>query len=280
MTTVAISAADVNKLRKQTGAGMMDCKKALTEAQGDFDKAIDYLRKKGQKVASNRADRAASEGMVLASVTTDGKYGALIALNCETDFVAKNDDFVKFGTSILDAAVENKPSDLNQLLGLSVDGAPIKDKVVDMMGKIGEKLEVSVFENLSGNKVVAYNHPGNRLASMVELSSDEPSEIDEIGKNVAMQIAAMNPVAVDKDQVDAETINREIEIGKDQARQEGKPEAMLDKIATGKLNKFYKENTLLNQNFIKEDKKTVKQYLDDAHKGLTVNSFKRVQLGS
>ncbi|MBT8196265.1 MAG: elongation factor Ts [Bacteroidia bacterium] len=280
MTTVAISAADVNKLRKQTGAGMMDCKKALVEASGDFEKAIDYLRKKGQKVASNRADRAASEGMVLASVTTDGKHGAMIALNCETDFVAKNDDFVQFGTSILNAAVENKPADLNQLLDLSLDGASIKDKVVDMMGKIGEKLEVSVYENLCGEKVVAYNHPGNKLASLVVLSSNEPSEIDEIGKNVAMQIAAMNPVAVDKDQVDQDTINREIEIGKDQARQEGKPEEMLEKIATGKLNKFFKESTLLNQGFIKEDKKTVKQYLDDCHKGLTVNSFKRIQLGA
>lgn len=280
MTTVTISAADVNKLRKQTGAGMMDCKKALMEAQGDFEKAIDYLRKKGQKVASNRADRAASEGMVIASVTGDGKYGAMIALNCETDFVAKNDDFVQFGTAILDAAIENKPADLNQLLELSVDGTPIKDKVVDMMGKIGEKLEVSIFENVSGDKVIAYNHPGNKLASLVALSSSEPGNIDEIGKNVAMQVAAMNPVAVDKDQVDQETINREIEIGKEQAKQDGKPEAMLEKIAMGKLNKFYKENTLLNQNFIKEDKKTVLQYLDGEHKGLTVISFKRVQLGA
>lgn len=280
MATVAISAADVNKLRKQTGAGMMDCKKALMEANGDFEQAIDNLRKKGQKVASNRADRSASEGMVIATTTADGTTGALITLNCETDFVAKNEEFIQFGTSILNAAIENKPSDVNQLLELPLDGTTISNKIVDMMGKIGEKLEVSAYELLSGAKVIAYNHPGNRLASLVVLSSNAPSNIDEIGKNVAMQIAAMAPVAVDKDDVDQEMINREIEIGKEQARQEGKPEEMLEKIATGKLNKFFKESTLLNQAYIKEDKMTVRQYLDEAQKGLTVNSFKRIQLGS
>ena len=280
MTTVTISAADVNKLRKQTGAGMMDCKKALLEANGDFEQAIDNLRKKGQKVATNRADRSASEGMIIATVASDGTAGALITLNCETDFVAKNEEFIQFGTSILNAAIENKPSDINQLLELPLDGSTVSNKIVDMMGKIGEKLEISAYELLSGPKVIAYNHPGNRLASLVVLSSNEPSNIDEIGKNVAMQIAAMAPVAVDKDDVDQDMVNREIEIGKEQARQEGKPEEMLEKIAAGKLNQFFKESTLLNQGYIKEDKKTVKQYLDDSHKGLTVNSFKRIQLGS
>jgi elongation factor Ts len=277
MSTATITAADVNKLRQMTGAGMMDCKKALAEAEGDFEKAIDNLRKKGQKVAANRADREAKEGYILASTNADATKGYLVAVSCETDFVAKNQDFVTFVESILNVAKTNNPSDVEALKALPLDGVTVNDKIFDMVGKIGEKIELTRYEMIEAPKVVAYNHPGNRLASMVGLSSANAPEAT--GKDVAMQIAAMNPVAVDKGDVDASTIERELEIAKDVIRQEGKPEEMVEKIAAGKLNKFYQENTLLNQDFIKEDKKTVRQYLDGIEKGLTVNMFKRVQIG-
>jgi elongation factor Ts len=277
MSTATISAADVNKLRQMTGAGMMDCKKALAEAEGDFEKAIDYLRKKGQKVAANRADREAKEGYILAQTNAEGTKGYLVAISCETDFVAKNQDFVNFAQGILDVAMANSPADADALKALPFDGATVNDKIFDMVGKIGEKIELSRYEMISAAKVIAYNHPGNRLASMVGLSSASAPE--NAGKDVAMQIAAMNPVAIDKDDVDSATIERELEIAKEVIRQEGKPEEMVEKIAAGKLNKFYQENTLLNQNFVKEDKKTVRQYLDSVEKGLTVSVFKRVQIG-
>lgn len=276
-TTVSISAADVNKLRQMTGAGMMDCKKALTEANGDFEKAIDELRKKGQKVAANRADREAKEGYILAKVSADNTKGYLVAVSCETDFVAKNQDFVNFVENVLNIAIQNNPADAEALKALSMDGVTIGDKLFDMIGKIGEKLEIARYEMIEAPRVVVYNHPGNKLASMVGLSSATAPEA--AAKDVAMQIAAMNPVAVDKDDVDTATIERELEIAKDVIRQEGKPEEMVEKIAQGKLNKFFQENTLLNQAFIKEDKKTVRQYLDGVEKGLTVKVFKRVQLG-
>jgi elongation factor Ts len=276
-TTATITAADVNKLRQITGAGMMDCKKALAESGGDFDKAVDYLRKKGQKVAANRADREAKEGYIIAKTSSDNTTGYLISLSCETDFVAKNQDFVNFAESILNAAMSNNPADVEGLKALTIDGATINDKLFDMIGKIGEKIELSAFEKITAPKVVVYNHPGNRLASMVGLSSATASA--DAGKDVAMQIAAMNPVAIDKGDVDASVIERELEIAKEQIRAEGKPEDMVEKIAQGKLNKFYQESTLLNQAFIKEDKKSVKQYLDGVEKGLTVTVFKRVQLG-
>jgi elongation factor Ts len=277
MSTATISAADVNKLRQMTGAGMMDCKKALAEAEGDFEKAIDYLRKKGQKVAANRADREAKEGYILAQTNAEGTKGYLVAISCETDFVAKNQDFVNFAQGILDVAMANSPADADALKALPFDGATVNDKIFDMVGKIGEKIELSRYEMISAAKVIAYNHPGNRLASMVGLSSASAPE--NAGKDVAMQIAAMNPVAIDKDDVDSATIERELEIAKEVIRQEGKPEEMVEKIAAGKLNKFYQESTLLNQNFVKEDKKTVRQYLDSVEKGLTVSVFKRVQIG-
>jgi elongation factor Ts len=277
MSTATITAADVNKLRQMTGAGMMDCKKALAEAEGDFEKAIDNLRKKGQKVAANRADREAKEGYILASTNADATKGYLVAVSCETDFVAKNQDFVTFVESILNVAMTNNPSDVEALKALPLDGVTVNDKIFDMVGKIGEKIELTRYEMIEAPKVIAYNHPGNRLASMVGLSSATAPEAT--GKDVAMQIAAMNPVAVDKDDVDSSIIERELEIAKDVIRQEGKPEEMVEKIAAGKLNKFYQENTLLNQDFIKEDKKTVRQYLDGIEKGLTVNMFKRVQIG-
>jgi elongation factor Ts len=276
-TTATITAADVNKLRQMTGAGMMDCKKALAEANGDFEQAIDYLRKKGQKVAANRADREAKEGYILAQVNAANNKGYLVSISCETDFVAKNADFVKFVEDVLNVAMQNNPTDGEALKALTLDGLTITEKLFEMIGKIGEKIELARYEVVEAPMVVAYNHPGNKLASMVGLSS--ASAPASAGKDVAMQIAAMNPVAIDKDDVDTATLERELEIAKDQIRAEGKPEEMVEKIAQGKLNKFFQENTLLNQAFIKEDKKSVRQYLDGIEKGLTVSVFKRVQLG-
>ncbi|MBK5283996.1 MAG: elongation factor Ts [Bacteroidia bacterium] len=278
MTTITITSADVNKLRQQTGAGMMDCKKALMEANGDFEAAIDYLRKKGQKVAVNRSDKEAKEGYVFARTTSDGKRGAIIMLNCETDFVAKNQDFVSFGESILNAAIENNPKTVDDLKTLSINGKTITDLLFDQIGKIGEKIDLSKYESVEASKVIVYNHPGNRLSTVVGFSS--PAVSDETGKDVAMQVAAMAPVAIDKEDVDKEMIEREIEIGKEQARNEGKPEAMLEKIALGKLNKFYSESTLLNQAFIKDEKKTIRQLLKDVQDGLTVTIFRRYKLGN
>jgi elongation factor Ts len=276
-TTISISAADVNKLRQITGAGMMDCKKALLEAQGDFEKAIDELRKKGQKVAANRADREAKEGYAIARTNAEGTKGWLIALSCETDFVAKSSDFIRFAEDVLQISIQNNPSSIEALKALPMEGVTVGDKLIDLVGKIGEKIDITSLEILEAPRVVVYIHPGNKVVAMVGLSS--ASQTEEAGKNIAMQIAAMNPVAIDKDDVDPKTLEREIEIGKEQARAEGKPENMIEKIAMGKLNKFYQESTLLNQSYIKEDKKTVRQYLDGFEKGLTVTAFKRVQLG-
>jgi len=279
MSTVTISAAEVNKLRQQTGAGMMDCKKALVESNGDFEAAVDYLRKKGQKVANNRSDRDAKEGLVLGKVAADNKKGVLLVLNCETDFVAINKDFIAFGEELLTLAVNTNSNTIDELSNQTIDGVKVSDKMFDMIGKIGEKIEVSQLEVVSGNYVVVYNHPGNKLTSMVAFSG-APNGIDEVGKGVAMQIAAMAPIAIDKGDVDTETLNREIEIAKEQARQEGKPENMLEKIAEGKLNKFYKENTLLGQTYIRDEKVSVAQLLDNTEKGLTATAFKRVKLGA
>ncbi|WP_395808485.1 translation elongation factor Ts [Daejeonella sp.] len=279
MSTVQITAADVNKLRQQTGAGMMDCKKALTEANGDFEAAIDNLRKKGAKVAASRQDRESNEGVVIAKTTADGKRGVVVEFNCETDFVAKNADFVAFANSIADLAIEKNPSSLEQLLELDLNGEKLADTIISQIGKIGEKVGVSKFENVTGEKVIAYIHGNFRLGVLVALSSN-PASADEVGKDVAMQIAAMNPVAIDKGDVDSKTIERELEIAKDVIRAEGKPEEMVEKIAAGKLNKFYKDSTLLNQEFVKDSSKTVAQFLNDVEKGLTVSAFKRVQLGA
>jgi elongation factor Ts len=257
-----------------TGAGMMDCKKALTETNGDFEAAIDLLRKKGQKVAANRSDRDAKEGLIIAK--TNGSRGVLVSLNCETDFVAKNDDFGKVADSFAEIALNSAPADLAALLALPYEGATIGEKVIDLVGKIGEKIELSRYEQVSAAKVVAYNHPGNKLACIVAFNK---AVSDEIAKDVAMQVAAMAPVAVDKDDVDTTTLERELEIAREQVRAEGKPEDMVEKIAQGKLNKFYKESTLLNQEFIKDSKKTIRQYLQDADKELTVTAFKRIALG-
>ncbi len=278
MSTVTISAADVNKLRQQTGAGMMDCKKALTEANGDFESAVDILRKKGAKVAANRADRAASEGCVLSKVSADGKFGVVLSLNCETDFVAKNEGFVTLTTSILDLSLSNKIKSKDDLLNAKIGALSIADKLVEQTGVIGEKLEIGAYDFIESEAVSAYVHAGNRLATLVGLTKSGAENV-EAGRQVAMQVAAMNPVSVDEKSVPQDIIQRELEVGKEQAIAEGKPAEMAEKIAQGKLNKFYKESTLIHQEFIRDNKKTIKQFLTDTDKDLAVVSFKRVSLG-
>ena len=272
-----ITAQQVNELRKRTGAGMMDCKKALVETEGDMEKAIDVLRKKGQKVAAKRADRDASEGVVLSKVSGDLKYAATIMINCETDFVAKNTDFIAFAQSILDFAIENKAENIDVLNALILNGRTVDELITDQTGVIGEKIQLGRFEKVESESTYAYIHPGNRIATIAGFNKCGEN-LAEAGKNIVMQIAAMDPVALNKESVSEETTKREIEVGMDQARQEGKPEAMLEKIAMGKLNKFYKENTLLNQSFIKDSKKNVSQYLSDVEKDLTVTAFVRLAL--
>ena len=257
----------------------MDCKKALTEADGDFDKAVEILRKKGQKVSASRADRKTSEGVVFAKTSDDGSKGVVVAFTCETDFVAKNEDFVALGKEITDLAYNNNPTDIESLLALKAGDLTVAEKITEATGKIGEKLEVSSYEELGGEKVVTYIHSNKKLGVLVALKGANGSDVTEAGKDVAMQIAAMSPVAVDKDGVDPTIVEKEIEIGKEQARQEGKPENILEKIAMGKLNKFYKENTLLSQAFVKDSSQTIAQYLDSVQKGLTVSAFKRVVIG-
>ncbi|MBS9524990.1 elongation factor Ts [Litoribacter alkaliphilus] len=274
---MAITAQEVNKLRQMTGAGMMDCKKALTEAEGDFDKAVDILRKKGQKVSASRADRETKEGVVVTKVS--GEKGLILSLTCETDFVAKNEEFGAFANSIADLAEQNNVSTKEEILALPYESITVGEKIIEMTGKIGEKIDISHFEIVNGEAVVPYIHSNGKLGVLVALKNVNGTDVEEAGKDVAMQIAAMNPVAVDKDDVDSTVVEREIEVGKEQARQEGKPEEMLEKIALGKLNKFYKENTLLSQAFVKDNSKTISQYLDSVSKGLTVVDFKRISIG-
>lgn len=276
-----ITAADVNKLRKQTGAGMMDCKKALVEANGDFENAIDILRKKGQKVAAKRSDRDANEGLVIAKTTTDGKRAVMVVVNCETDFVAKNEDFGSFANTILDLAIEKSPASLDELKSLSYNGngITVADKITEQTGVIGEKIDVSAYEIVEAEQAIAYNHPGNKLAAIVGLNKAGGENIAEAGKQVAMQVAAMDPIAVNEDQVESSIIEREMAVGKEQALAEGKPAEMVDKIAEGKVKKYLKENTLLNQASIRDNKKTVSQSLNEVESGLTVTGFKRIMLG-
>ena len=276
---MAITAQDVNKLRQMTGAGMMDCKKALTEAEGDFEKAVELLRKKGQKVSASRADRETSEGVVFAKTNDTNSEGALIAFTCETDFVAKNEEFVALGNQIAELAFAQKPESIEALYAMSLGDLTVQEKIVEMTGKIGEKLEVKEIQVLSGDAVVPYIHSNSKVGVLVALQNTNGSNAEDAGKDVAMQIAAMNPVAVDKDGVDPAIVEKEIEIGKEQARQEGKPENIIEKIAMGKLNKFYKENTLLSQAFVKDNSQTIAQYLDSVSKGMTVSEFKRVSIG-
>lgn len=278
MSEVKISAKDVKALRDQTGAGMMDCKKALVEANGDFEAAIDILRKKGQKLSLKRAEREAKEGVAVALVSEDGTKGVALKLSCETDFVAKNQEFVDLTTRIATIALETFPASLEELLEQDIDGLTIKEKVVEQIGVIGEKLELADYHRLEAPQVATYIHMGNKAAVLVGLSLADEA-YNESGRDVAMQVAAMKPVAVDKDGVSQDLIAKEIEIGKEQARAQGKPEAMVEKIALGKLNKFFKENTLLKQAFVKDSKQSVEQYLKSQNPELTVTDFKHVKLG-
>jgi len=272
---MAITASDVNRLRQQTGAGMMDCKNALVESNGDFDSAIDILRKKGQKIAAKRGDNDAKEGLILAQTTADGKTGVMLTLNCETDFVAKNEGYVNFVQSIVDLALAKLPNTVEELKALSYDGKlSLEEKIIEQVGVVGEKLDLSAYATISAENVIAYNHPGNQLATLVGLNKSS-ADIAEAGRQVAMQIAAMNPIAINKDGVDAAVIEKEIEVGKDLAIQEGKPAEMAEKIAMGRLNKFFQENTLLSQAFVRDNKVTVEQFLNSTEKGLTVTTFKR-----
>jgi len=269
-----ISAADVMKLRKATGAGMMDCKVALAEADGDFNRAIEIIREKGKVIANKRADRDATEGAVLGKVA--GKKAGIIVLNCETDFVAKNQGFVELTERMLDIALASNASNLQEALALEMDGRTLAEHVLEQTGVIGEKIQLSYFEKIEAETVIAYIHPGNKLATVIGFNK---AGVDtQVAKDVAMQAAAMSPVAVDKDDVPAEVVAKELEIAKEKFRQEGKPEEMLDKIAMGALAKFYKDSTLLNQTFVKDGKITVKEYLASQDKGLTVTSFLRYAL--
>lgn len=277
--SVTISAAEINKLRQQTGAGMMDCRKALTETSGDFEAAIDWLRKQGQKVAAKRSDREANEGVVIAKTTADNKTGFIICVSCETDFVSKNADFVAFVQSIADAAVSNNVKSVEELNDVTINGAKVSDLINDKLAAIGEKIGIVSFERVEAPFVSAYIHGAYRIGVLLGLSK----EAAEAGKDVAMQIAAMNPVAVDADSVPSEVVERERAIVTDQIQQDpkmaGKPADMVAKIAEGKLNAFFKENTLLAQSFVKDNGKSVAEYLKSIDKDLTVTTFKRVAIG-
>jgi elongation factor Ts len=276
---MAISAADVNKLRQMTGSGMMDCKKALTEAGGDFEAAIDILRKAGQKVAAKRADNETNEGTVLIAISADGTNGKLVALACETEPVSKVADFTELASALLASAVANNVADKDALLASTLaDGRVAQEAMVELTGKIGEKITIAGYENVTSDQVVSYIHSNNKIGVLVAFANVQGTDVQEVGKDIAMQITAMKPVALDKDGVDSATIEREIEVGREQARAEGKPEAMLDKIAAGRLEKFYKESTLLNQQFVKDGSINIKQLLEQTQKGLTISSFKRIAL--
>jgi len=270
-----ISATDVNKLRKATGAGMMDCKKALVEAEGDFDTAVEVLRKKGQKVAANRADRDSSEGAVIARVNDDATVGVIVSVNCETDFVAKNESYVTLSNQLADVALAH--DSLDSFLAADFNGMSVAEKLTEQTGVIGEKIEIGGFERLEGTFIGSYIHAGNKIATLTSLSAVVDGAA-EAAKNVAMQAAAMNPIALNEEGVDAATVEKEIEIAKDQLRQEGKPEAMLDNIAKGKLKRFFKDNTLVNQAYIKDGKQSVNDYVKSVDAELTITGFKRVAL--
>jgi len=272
---VKITASEVNKLRQATGAGMMDCKKALVEAEGNFDKAVEVLRKKGQKVAANRADRASSEGAVLAKVNANQNVGVLVSLNCETDFVAKNESYLELANNLSDLALEH--DSLDSFLAAPFGGMTVAEKLIEQTGIIGEKIEIGGFKRIEAPFVGAYIHAGNKIAALVGLSA-AGDKSGEVAKNVAMQAAAMNPIALDEDGVDAAVVEKEIEIAKDQLRQEGKPEAMLENIAKGKLKRFFKDNTLINQDYIKDNKVSVAQYVKSEDASLSISSFERLAL--
>lgn len=275
---MAVSASDVNKLRQHTGAGMMDCKKALEESGGDFDEAVNYLRKKGQKVSAKRAEKEANEGRVEALTNKDQTEGVIIAVNCETDFVAKNDDFTNFVHNVAKAALQDAPSNIDELSGINVDGQPVSTQLEDQMAKIGEKITISSYDHLAAEYVVGYNHFGNQIGVLVGFNK-AGDHIKQAAQDIAMQIAAMSPLATDKDRIPQEAVDQELEVAKEQIRQEGKPDHLVDKIAQGKLKKFYQENALLEQEFVKDSKKTVRDFLAEVDKELEVTSFKRIAIG-
>jgi elongation factor Ts len=279
MSTVAITASDINNLRQATGAGMMDCRKALTESNGDFEAAIDWLRKQGQKIAAKRSDREAKEGVVIAQTTADHKTGMAICISCETDFVSKNADFVAFVQTIADAAIANNVHSADELNEASANGTKVAELINDKVAAMGEKIGISKFQRIDADYVASYIHGAYRMGVLVGLSA----EAAEAGKDLAMQIAAMNPVAIDPASVPAETIERERSIVTEQIKldpkMEGKPDEMIAKIAEGKLNAFFKENTLLAQPFVKDSSKTVGDYLKSVAADLKVSAFVRVALG-
>jgi elongation factor Ts len=275
---MSFTTADVVKLRKVTGAGMMDCKGALADADGNFERAVEIIREKGKLVANKRADRDAAEGVVLAKVSEDKKFGAIVVLNCETDFVAKNENFVAFADSILKAALENNADSLETVKSLNLNGRSIEAQVTEQTGVIGEKIELSYYNKINAETVVGYIHPGNKLSTLVGFN--KPGVEVQVTKDVAMQVAAMAPVAVDKDSVSQEVIEKELSIAKEKFRLEGKPEAMLDKIAQGALQKFFQDSTLLNQIYVKDGKITIKEFLSQNDKGLTVTAFDRYSLNA
>ena len=271
---MAVTMAEITHLRKMTGAGMMDCKNALNEAEGNFEKAIEIIRKKGQAVAAKREDREAAEGCVLAGIA--GEFAAIVAVKCETDFVAKGPDFIALTKSILNTALTNKPATVEALLAASIDGRSISDLIIDRIGITGEKMELGAYEYLSAPTTIAYIHPGNKLAAIVGFN--QPNVENQAAKDVAMQVAAMNPVSVTKETIPAGILEREKKIAREKAIEQGKPEAILDRIAEGALIKYYKDYTLLMQDFVKDSKITVDDYLKNQDKNLTVTDFKRVNL--
>jgi elongation factor Ts len=275
---MSFTTADVVKLRKSTGAGMMDCKNALADANGDFDRAVEIIREKGKLVASKRADREASEGVVLAKVSEDGKFGAVVVVNCETDFVAKNVNFVAFAESILNKAIENKAGSIDDLKAITIDGRTVEAHLTEQTGVIGEKIELSYYKNINAESVVSYIHPGNKLATLVGFNKSDVAI--QVAKDVAMQVAAMAPIAIDKDSIPAEVVAKEFEIAKEKYRLEGKPEAKLDMIAQGALNAWFKESTLLNQIYVKDGKITIREFLSQNDKTLTVTAFDRFSLNA
>jgi elongation factor Ts len=279
MSNVTISASDVNKLRQLTGAGMMDCKKALTETGGDFEAAVEWLRKKGQKVSEKRADREVNEGVAIAQVNADATIGVVLAVGCETDFVAKNDNYIQFAQSIADLALNNQPADKDALLALPLGDVTVAEAIAEQTGKIGEKIEITEYSLIEAASVTPYNHSNGKVSVLVGMNKSGDAVV-ETAKDVTMQIAAMSPIAIDKDDVPEEVKQREMEIGKEQARAEGKPEQILEKIAAGKLEAYFRDNTLLNQKFVKDNSKSIKDVLAGVDKELNVTAFKRIGLGS
>tara|TARA_Y100000590_G_scaffold187274_1_gene213377 strand:- start:1539 stop:2375 length:837 start_codon:yes stop_codon:yes gene_type:complete len=274
-----ISAKEVNELRQKTGSGMMDCKKALVQSEGDFNKAIDILRKKGQKVSEARSNRETSEGIVIYKLNSSEDKASILSFTCETDFVAKNEEFKDLASKILDLAFDNSLNSVGDILKKDLYSNTVEQHIVNLIGKIGEKIEIREYKTLEGGKIVPYIHAGNKLGVLVSLSNVSSVDYISVGKDVAMQIAAMNPIAINSDQVDQSVIDKEIEIGKDQARKEGKPEQIIEKIAQGKLQKFFKENTLLNQSFVKDNSLTVESYLAAFSSELSVDKFLRISIG-